>query len=170
MAVYKETVKLMSNGNRPSFHDITKQVREIVKKSGIKNGCVVVQSQHTTCSVIFEEYVHDTDLAGYEFLQIDLLRILDRLVPQESTENTEYRYPGPKHTEFAREYEGPESGNLSVILNADSHIRGSLFGASETFVIEDGTVLTGNFGYIYFADWDRHIVRERKCHVMVMGE
>lgn len=170
MAVYEQTLKRMSSGNRITYHEITDEVRRIVRESGIREGLVLVQSQHTTCSVIFEEFVHDRDLSGYEFLQADLNRVLDRLVPPETTENMEYKYPGPAHTEFARNYEGPDKADLSIILNADSHIRGSLFGASETFVVRNGEILTGNFGYIYFVDWDRHVVRERKCHVLVMGE
>ena len=170
MAVYKETLKLMSSGNRPTYHEITAEVRAIVERSGIRNGSVLVQSQHTTSSILFEEFVHDIDYNGYEFLQIDLNRILDRLIPPETTENMEYKYPGPAHTAFAKAYEGPEKGDMRMILNADSHLRGSLFGASETFVVEDGAILTGSFGYIYFVDWDRHVVRERKCHVLVMGE
>ena len=170
MAIYKETLKLSSSGRGVTFHNITEQVREIVAKSGIQNGMVVVQSQHTTSSVIFEEFVHDYDLNDYDFLQIDLLRVLDRIIPPQTTENAEYRYPGPKHIEFAEAWEGPEKSHLSTILNADSHLRGSLFGCSETFIIEDGKMLTGNFVYIYFVDWDRRYVRERKCHVMVMGE
>lgn len=171
MKIYKETLKLMSSGSQPTYHEITNKVREIVKKSGVQNGTVLIQSQHTTCSIIFEEYVHDVDFNGYEFLQIDLNRILDRLIPPETTEDMEYRYPGPKHVEFAKSFEGTdEHCELSGILNADSHLRGSLFGPSETFVVEDGKVLTGSFGYIYFVDWDRRRVRERKCHVLVMGE
>ena len=100
MVIYQDTVITTSNGSRPSYHNITDQVKEIVAKSGVKNGIVVVQSPHTTCSVIFQEYVHDTDFNGDEFLQVDLNRILDRIIPRELTENTDYRYPGPKHVAF----------------------------------------------------------------------
>ncbi|MBS5645349.1 MAG: YjbQ family protein, partial [Clostridiales bacterium] len=57
-----------------------------------------------------------------------------------------------------------------TILNGDAHIRGSLFGASETFILEDGQLATGAVGYIYFVDWDQNRSRRRTCHVMVMGE
>ena len=100
MAVYQDTIIVQSNGNRPSYHNVAGQVKEIIRKSGIRDGLCVVQSPHTTCSVIFEEYVHDTDFNGDEFLQVDLNRILDRIIPRERTENMEYRYPGPKHVDF----------------------------------------------------------------------
>lgn len=171
MAVYKDTITVTSNGNRPSYHNITEQVKKIVEQSGIKNGLCVVQSQHTTCSVIFEEFVHDTDFNGDEFLQVDLNRILDRIIPRELTENMEYRYPGPKHLDFLMSLDDPAyPKDPGTILNGDAHIRGSLFGASESFVLDDGMLNTGSVGYIYFVDWDQNRVRNRKCHVLVMGE
>lgn len=171
MSIYKDTIVVTSNGNRPSYHNITEQVRKALAESGIQNGLCVVQSPHTTCSVIFEEFVHDTDFNGDEFLQVDLNRILDRLVPRERTENMEYRYPGPKHVDFLMGLDDPQFPcDPATILNGDAHIRGSLFGASESFVVEDGKLLTGSVGYIYFIDWDQNRARNRKCHVMIMGE
>ncbi|MEG0394732.1 MAG: YjbQ family protein [Anaerorhabdus sp.] len=171
MKTYKETVILTSNGQRVTYHNITDQVKEIVNKSGVQNGIVVVQSQHTTCSVMFEEYVHDKDFNGDEFLQVDLNRILDRIIPRELTDNRDYRYPGPEHLQFLIDFEDPTfPKDPGTILNGDAHIRASFFGASETFIIENSKMLTGAVGYIYFIDWDQNRVRDRKCHVMVMGE
>lgn len=171
MTIYKETLILRSNGQRPTYHNITEQVKAIAEKSGIKNGICVIQSQHTTCSVIFEEMVHDTDFNGDEYLQVDLNRILDRIIPRELTDNMDYRYPGPKHLQFLMDLDDPQfPKDPGTILNGDAHIRGSLFGASETFIINEGQVLTGSVGYIYFIDWDQNRVRDRKCHVQVMGE
>lgn len=171
MGIYKDTITVTSNGNRPSYHNITEQVKDIIERSGIKNGLCVVQSQHTTCSVIFEEFVHDTDFNGDEFLQVDLNRILDRIIPRELTENMDYRYPGPKHLDFLMGLDDPAyPKDPGTILNGDAHIRGSLFGASESFILDEGTLKTGSVGYIYFVDWDQNRVRNRTCHVLVMGE
>ncbi len=85
MKIFRDKVMITSNGNRPSYHNITQEVGAIVQQSGIQNGICVVQSQHTTCSVLFEEYVHDTDFNGDEYLQADLNRILDRIIPREKT-------------------------------------------------------------------------------------
>lgn len=169
--IHKDIIITTSSGCRPTYHNITEQVKAIVAKSGIRNGICVVQSPHTTCSVIFEEFVHDTDFNGDEFLQVDLNRILDRIIPRELTENTDYRYPGPKHVDFLMSLNDPTfPPDPGTILNADAHLRGSLFGASETFVLSDGALQIGSVGYIYFIDWDQNRVRDRKCHVMVMGE
>lgn len=171
MAIYKDVIICTSNGCRPTYHNITEQVRAIVAKSGIHNGICVVQSPHTTCSVVFEEFVHDLDFNGDEFLQVDLNRILDRIIPRELSENTDYRYPGPKHVDFLMGLNDPQfPADPGTILNADAHLRGSLFGASETFIIDNDKLQIGSVGYIYFIDWDQNRVRDRKCQVMVMGE
>lgn len=172
MKVYSEELILRSNGKRVTYHNIKNQVLAAVTASGIKDGMCLVQSPHTTCSVIFEEFVHDRDFNGDEFLQGDLNRILDKMVPRELSENVNYRYPGPKHVDFLHELQdNPQyQGDEATILNGDAHIRASLFGASESFVVKNGVILTGDVGSIYFVDWDQNRERNRKCEVMVMGE
>ena len=55
MAVYKEQIEgLMSKGGKPTYINITKEVNEIIAKSGIKDGICCVISPHTTCGVFFE--------------------------------------------------------------------------------------------------------------------
>jgi thiamine phosphate synthase YjbQ (UPF0047 family) len=58
----------------------------------------------------------------------------------------------------------------STILNGDAHIRASFFGASETIIVRDSVLLTGTVGYLFFIDFDQNRVRNRQCHVMVLGE
>lgn len=43
MITYTEQLVLTSNGQRVTYHNITEQVKEIVAKSGIKNGICLVQ-------------------------------------------------------------------------------------------------------------------------------
>ena len=50
--VYAEQIELQSNDKAVTFHNITDQVKEIVKKSGVTTGTVTVYSHHTTCCVI----------------------------------------------------------------------------------------------------------------------
>ncbi len=68
MSVYKETIPVQSHGNTPTYVNITPEVRRIIEESGIQNGICTVISPHTTCSVFFEEFVHDVNDAGDEFL------------------------------------------------------------------------------------------------------
>ena len=55
MKVLTKELILESNGRRVTYHNITEQVKAFVEETGVKNGLCLVQSQHTTCSVIFEE-------------------------------------------------------------------------------------------------------------------
>ena len=57
--VYQKELELQSRGWIPTFHDVTKEVGNIVAMSGVKNGTVCVASHHTTCSVIVQETSHD---------------------------------------------------------------------------------------------------------------
>jgi len=60
MAVYHETFKVQSD-RRPTFEDVTGRVKAVLKNSGLKNGILLVYSQHTTCSVLIQEASDDTN-------------------------------------------------------------------------------------------------------------
>lgn len=170
MKVHTETLTITSRGHQVSYHEITDEVNAVLERSGVENGIVVVQSPHTTCSVIFEEFVHDFDYRGNEFLHVDLNNILDEIIPRQHTENHYYRYPGPKHHEFLLSMNDANyPPDPSTILNADAHIRASFFGASETFTVENKVLNIGVVGYIYFIDFDQNRSRNRSCKVTVMG-
>jgi len=170
MAVYSATLKLTSRGNRVTYHEITEQVKQHVKDSGIKDGICVVASPHTTCSVIFEELSYDKDFHGYEYLQLDLNKMLDELIPECKTEG-QYHHPGPEHIRVGLEdFKGKISPEAYTMLNTDAHLRSTLLGASETFIIDDGEMQIGLVGYIYFIDFDQLRARERTCHIKIIGE
>lgn len=172
MKIYQEDV-LIKTDARVTYKNITDQVKKIIKNSDIQDGLCLVQTSHTTCSVLFEEYVHDHDFNGDEFLQVDMNNILDKIIPRELSENTNYRYPGPKHIKFLEDLANEDKNypnDPATILNGDAHIRGSLFGGNQTFAIKNSKILVGSVGYIYFVDWDQNRERNRVCHVLVMGE
>ena len=50
--VFQKELELQSRGWIPTFHDVSKEIMEIVKASGIQNGTVCIASHHTTCSVM----------------------------------------------------------------------------------------------------------------------
>ncbi len=81
MAVYKGKIELQSRDHRPNFHDVTKEVKRIIKESNIKDGIVVVYSPHTTCSVMVQESSHDLNYYGSEYLQQDLINIMEGFIP-----------------------------------------------------------------------------------------
>ena len=173
MNIYKEQINLTSHGKTPSYFNITPSVKEIIKKSKIQNGICAVISPHTTCSVFFEEFVHDYTEDGDEFLQADLNNVLQKIIPDNVAEG-QYNYPGEKHYEAVASWPNAESylpnGDRTSLLNCDAHLKATLLGSSDIFEVDNGNLGVGRTGYIYFVDFDRTRSRERKCKVIVLGE
>ena len=167
MKVLNERFEMQSDGLHPTFHDVTVQVKGMVKQSGIKNGTCVVYSHHTTCSVITQECSHDKTYFGLEYLQQDLCNVMEGLIPTCRVEG-QYMHPGKKHIEFAMSL-GTEEGEWTS-LNTEAHLRSVFFGRSETILIVEGELQLGDFGYVYLIDWDQVRARKRVCQVQVMGE
>ncbi len=163
--IVQKEVELQSRGWIPTFHDVSKEVMEIVKESGIINGTVAIVSHHTTCSVMVQECSHDIDAFDLEFLQHDLLDIMREFIP-DYREDNDYRHPGPIHAQYGRHYGEPGD---RTSLNTESHLRSVFFGRSETITIKDGVLDAGEFAHIYFVDWDQVRGRRRQMNVTVMG-
>lgn len=163
--VFQKEVELQSRGWIPTFHDISKEVLEIVAESGVKNGTCTIVSHHTTCSVMVQESSHDLNSFDIEFLQQDLLNIMRGLIPDFS-EIGQYNHPGPIHEKFAINY--GEKGKF-VNFNTDGHLRSAFFGRSEAITIKDGKLDAGEFAHIYFIDWDHVRARRRQANITIMG-
>ena len=164
MAVYHETFKIKSD-RRPTFEDVTERVQAVLKNSGLKNGILLVFSQHTTCSVLIQEASDDTNYWGTELLMQDLVDVLEKIIPTCRTEG-QYHHPGPKHIEAA----AGRNELPSWSLNTDAHLRSILMGCSQSISIVDGQMELGEFGRIYFADFDQVRARERIVRVQIVGE
>jgi len=163
--VYREAFKVQSNDKMCSFHDVTAGTREVVERSGIKNGIVVVYSHHTTCCVITQECAFDESITGLETLQQDLVNIMDDIIPVCKHEGI-YLHPGPKALKFAEEHDEDARG----CHNTDAHLRSSIIGRSETIVLIDGELDLGEFGHIHFIDFDQTRARQSTVQVMIIGE
>lgn len=165
MKVFRESFMVQSDGMRPAFHTVTKQVRGTVERSGVKDGICVIYSHHTTCSVMMQEESFDVTYTGLEYLQQDLCDILEKIAPNCRVEG-QYLHPGPKATEFARTV----GEDKPYTLNTDGHLRSVFLGRSETIVIMDSQLDLGDFGHIYFIDLDITRPRERVIQVQIIGE
>ena len=164
MTVFYNFFKNQSD-RRPTFDDVTEQVGEILANSGIKNGILVVFSQHTTCSVLIQEASDDVNYWGTDLLMQDLVNVLENIIPTCRTEG-QYLHPGPEHIEA-----GAGRNELpSWSLNTDAHLRSVILGRSVTIPVEDGRMVLGEFGCIYFADFDQVRARERFVRVQIVGE
>lgn len=163
--VYREDFKVLSNYKMPTFHNVTQQAKEIAARSGIQNGIAVVYSRHTTCCVIIEEEAFDMSMTGLKTLQQDFIEAFENFMPTYRKEGM-YLHPGPKAIAFAAEHDEDIRG----CHNTDAHLRSALVGRSETIVIVDGKLDLGEFGNIYFIDFDQTRARERTVQVQIVGE
>ena len=165
MKVLREIIKVKSPGMRPEFHKVTDQVRDILKRSDIKNGICVVYSHHTTCSVLTQEDSFDVTYNGMDFLHHDLCEVMEKMVPTCRSEG-QYKHPGPKATEFAESVGEPKPETL----NTGGHLRSIFLGRSETIVVVEGALDLGEFGHVYFVDLDTTRGRDRQVQVQIIGE
>ena len=163
--VYRKKFQVQSNDKVCTFHNVTDFAKETLKESGVKNGIVVVYSHHTTCSVITQECAFDLSMTGLETLQQDLVNVMESIIPTQRSEGM-YLHPGQKALVFAEEHGEDNRG----CHNTDAHLRSSIIGRSQTIVVEDGEMDLGEFGFLYFIDFDQTRARKRTVQVMVIGE
>jgi secondary thiamine-phosphate synthase enzyme len=133
-----------------SVLDITDDVAEAVRESGIRDGIVCVYSPHTTCCIRVNEFESG-------FLE-DFATLLRRLVPSE----TYYAHDDwDRRTENICE-EDMERGN------GHAHCMSMLLGgAGESIPVRDGELSLGTWQRILFFELDRE--RDRRWLVQVVG-
>lgn len=166
MTVHHAVIDVHSPLHKPMFHDVTAAAAATVATAGIRAGTITIYSQHTTCSVIIQEESHDRTFDGTEFLLQDMLDRLELMAPTCRHEG-QYMHPGPKHIAYATGSLGEEAW---WSLNTEAHVRSGFIGRSETIPVNDGAMELGEFGRIYFVDFDGTRPRDRKVHFTVMGE
>lgn len=150
---------------RPTFDDVTVRVEKLLEQSGIDNGLLTVYSQHTTCSVLIQEQSDDVNYWGTQFILQDMVEGISKIFPSCSTEG-QYLHPGPEHIRIAGEQRQEEA---FWSLNTDAHLRSVLLGRSVAIPVIDKKMQLGEFGCIYFADFDQVRARERTVRVTVTG-
>ena len=131
--------------------DITEDVAEIVRESGVRNGIACVYSPHTTCCIRVNEFESG-------FLE-DFATLLRRLVPNDSYY---------AHDDWDRRTENicPEDMEAA---NGHSHCMAMLLGtAGETVPVADGELVLGTWQRVLFFELDRP--RDRRWLVQVVGD
>lgn len=165
MKIYNETITVESEA-RPTFANITEQVYAAFSRSGFKNGAILVYTGHTTCSINIQEYSDGQSYTGNELIMQDLANVLAKLVPTCLSEN-QYLHPCAEHVAIA----GRERREEPVwCLNTDAHLRSVILGRSVTIPVIDGDIKLGEFGRIFFGDWDQTRARTRTVIVQITGE
>ncbi len=162
MKLYNHIIQCRSTGQRPTFHNLSKEIREFVKSTGTQNVQCLIYSRHTTCAVLIDEESFDEAYSGLTFLQQDLVDFFEKVIPTCRREG-QYMHPGPKLTVFAAEHGEDKQG----CINTDAHLRSSIIGRSEVIPIIDGKLILGEFGNIYFIDFDQTRARDREVIVQV---
>jgi secondary thiamine-phosphate synthase enzyme len=61
-----------------------------------------------------------------------------------------------------------EDGYRHLEGNSAAHIKSSLFGASETLIINNGQIVLGTWQGVYFCEFDGP--RQRQVHIKVLGK
>jgi len=80
----------LSTTSRNSLYDITAEVRQIVKESGIKEGIVSVYARGSTAAVMIQENWDDS-------VQNDVINLLGRLIPHGVWEHDRQDNNGDSH-------------------------------------------------------------------------
>ena len=125
---------------RVAFVNITPQVEECLRASGVREGLVLVNAMHITASV----FIND-DEAG---LHHDYAAWLERAAPHAPV--GQYR-----HNDTGED-------------NADAHIKRQLMGREVVVAVTDGTLDFGPWEQIFYGEFDGK--RPKRVLVKVIGE
>ncbi|MGH3102587.1 MAG: secondary thiamine-phosphate synthase enzyme YjbQ [Gaiellaceae bacterium] len=132
------------------IRDITDEVADAVRESGVRDGICCVYSPHTTCSVRVNEFESG-------FLE-DLAAMLKRLVPSEG-------YYAHDDWDKRTENVCPEDMDFG---NGHSHCMSMLLGpAGESIPVAGGELCLGRWQRVLFLELDRE--RDRRWIVQVVG-
>jgi secondary thiamine-phosphate synthase enzyme len=133
-----------------SVRDITDEVAEAVRESGVQNGIVCVYSPHTTCCVRVNEFENG-------FLE-DFATLLRRLVPREGYY---------AHDDWDRRTENICEEDMQL-GNGHAHCMSMLLGsAGEAIPVRGGALCLGTWQRVLFLELDRE--RDRRWLVQVVG-
>jgi secondary thiamine-phosphate synthase enzyme len=133
-----------------SVRDITAEVNDAVRESGIRDGIACVYSPHTTCCVRVNEF--ETG-----FLE-DFARLLKSLVPSDGYY---------AHDDWDRRTENICAEDMEL-GNGHAHCMAMLLGtAGESIPVRDGELALGTWQRVLFLELDRE--RDRRWIVQVVG-
>jgi len=128
--------------DRLQLINVTDRINEVVRKSGIRDGIVHLQSLHTTTAVFINEW--------QDALLHDVRTFLEDLVRREDY----FRHNDPTYSDCERK-------------NADSHLRGMIMGQSLCLQVRNSAVLLGTWQSIILAEFDGP--RSRSVSIQVSG-
>jgi len=125
---------------RRGFVNITPQVEQAVRDSGVRDGLVLVNAMHITASV----FIND-DESG---LHHDYEKWLEQLAPHEPI--SQYRH------------------NNTGEDNADAHLKRQVMGREVVVAITEGKLDFGPWEQIFYGEFDGR--RRKRVLIKVIGE
>jgi secondary thiamine-phosphate synthase enzyme len=126
--------------SRRGFVNITQQVEEALRESGIKEGLILVNPMHITASV----FIND-DESG---LHHDYDQWLEKLAPHEPID--QYR-----HNDTGED-------------NADAHMKRQVMGREVVVAVTNGELDFGTWEQIFYGEFDGR--RRKRVLVKIIGE
>ncbi len=125
---------------RTAFINITPQVEEALRESGIKEGMVLVNAMHISASV----FINDDERGLHQ----DFTRWLEQLAPHEPI----------------RQWRHNDTGED----NADSHIKRQIMGREVVVAVTNGALDFGPWEQIFYGEFDGR--RKKRVLVKIVGE
>lgn len=131
----------------PHFVDITDQVEELLRRTGMRTGFAVVFSRHTTAAIRINE--------SEPLLLRDMELLLERVAPRDS-----YYHHNDLTTRTVNLTEEED-------INGHAHCRHLLMGSSEAIPVVDGRLHFGRWQRLFLVELDRP--RDREVVVQFVG-
>jgi secondary thiamine-phosphate synthase enzyme len=125
---------------RRAFLNITREVQDCLRESGVKEGFVLVNAMHITASV----FIND-DEPG---LHADYEKWLETLAPHEPT--SQYRH------------------NRTGEDNADAHMKRQVMGREVVVAVTGGKLDFGPWEQIFYGEFDGG--RKKRALIKIIGE
>jgi secondary thiamine-phosphate synthase enzyme len=126
---------------RMAFENITPRVEEIVQKSGVQEGLVLVNAMHITASV----FINDDEKGLHE----DYKKWLEQLAPFNASPQVYHH-------------------NRTGEDNADAHMKRQVMGREVVVAITKGKLDFGPWEQIFYGEFDGN--RPKRVLVKVIGE
>lgn len=123
MKVYTEYL-MFNTPNEREIVNITDQIENIVKKSGIRDGMVLVSAMHITASV----FVNDEETG----IKQDFMEWAEKIAPRR------------------KDYKHHQTGES----NGDAHLKSILFNHEVILPITAGKLDFGPWQQVFYGEWD----------------
>lgn len=125
---------------RLAFLNITPQVEDALRESGIREGLVLVNSMHITSSV----FINDDEKG----LHRDFAKWLEKMAPHEPISQYEHNRTGED--------------------NGSAHIKRQIFGREVVVAVTGGKLDFGPWEQIFYGEFDGN--RKKRALIKIVGE